>query len=370
MRRIWLAIGLVALTFVGGAARAAAGDSIFATCTWDGRSAPCTSSWYGAAVTVVWQSSAAVQPQPDCTFDVEIPFNVNTSTQLSCAATFDDGQRISAVLPLNVEVSTPTTTATPDRPPDSNGWYNHPVTVAFTGSAFSGIAGCSAPQTYAGPAGSGIPVAGSCTDNAGKTAGATLPINYDATPPSLTLTASSNGRGIDLHWSAASAPAPLAGVQLVRSAGPGTPAGIVSTSAVGSLSDSAVTPGVAYTYTLTASDAAGNTASQAATATVPPAPAATAGHSGPRSRPPATPLLRWRPVRGATYYNVQLYRGHKILSAWPRVARLRLRRSWRYEGRRQSLRPGRYRWYAWPGYGPRSRDRYGRLAARGSFVIP
>jgi hypothetical protein len=66
------------------------------------------------------------------------------------------------------------------------------------------------------------------------------------------------------------------------------------------------------------------------------------------SRPP---LLRWTAVPAATHYNVQLWRGNrKVLSRWPARPHLQLHRSWRYHGRRYSLRPARYRWYVWPGY--------------------
>ena len=82
------------------------------------------------------------------------------------------------------------------------------------------------------------------------------------------------------------------------------------------------------------------------------------------------PVLVWARVRRATYYNVQLYRaGRKILSAWPVAHRLRLRRTWRYHSRRYRLVPARYRWYVWPGYGSRSRARYGRLLGTSYFRV-
>ena len=46
-------------------------------------------------------------------------------------------------------------------------------------------------------------------------------------------------------------------------------------------------------------------------------------------------MLRWAPVRTASYFNVQLYReGVKVLSAWPEVARLQLGKSWTYDHKR------------------------------------
>ena len=61
-------------------------------------------------------------------------------------------------------------------------------------------------------------------------------------------------------------------------------------------------------------------------------------------------MLRWTPVRGARYYNVQLFRkGRKILSAWPRRAHFQLERRWRFKGRKRKLADGDYRWIVWPG---------------------
>jgi hypothetical protein len=80
-------------------------------------------------------------------------------------------------------------------------------------------------------------------------------------------------------------------------------------------------------------------------------------------------LLTWSAVPKATYYNVQLIRGGKVLSAWPTRPRLRLQRSWLYAGRRHRLTPGRYRWYVWPRFGSRASGRYGRLLGGSSFVV-
>jgi HYR domain-containing protein len=82
------------------------------------------------------------------------------------------------------------------------------------------------------------------------------------------------------------------------------------------------------------------------------------------------PVLRWVPAADATYYNVQLYRGpRKVLSTWPARARLALRPRWTYGGRVHRLRPGRYTWFVWPGFGARSERRYGDILGRSSFVV-
>jgi hypothetical protein len=82
------------------------------------------------------------------------------------------------------------------------------------------------------------------------------------------------------------------------------------------------------------------------------------------------PLLTWMPVRGARYYNVQLFRGaHKVLSAWPKRPRYQTKRRWTHLGTRQRLRRGRYRWYVWPGFGARPKARYGGLIGGRAFTV-
>jgi large repetitive protein len=82
------------------------------------------------------------------------------------------------------------------------------------------------------------------------------------------------------------------------------------------------------------------------------------------------PLLRWRTVPGAAYYNVQLYRaGRKVLTTWPTRPRLQLRSRWTLNGREQRLKPGLYRWYVWPGFKRGSKRSYGRLLGRSTFVV-
>ncbi|HET7555949.1 MAG TPA: hypothetical protein VFJ75_09890, partial [Gaiellaceae bacterium] len=82
------------------------------------------------------------------------------------------------------------------------------------------------------------------------------------------------------------------------------------------------------------------------------------------------PILRWPAVRGARYYNVQLYRGSKrVYAAWPTTNQLGLPEAWRWSGKKHRLGPGRYRWYVWAGFGARSFARY-RAVGSAQFVVP
>ena len=62
-------------------------------------------------------------------------------------------------------------------------------------------------------------------------------------------------------------------------------------------------------------------------------------------------------------------RGRRMLSAWPVRPGFKLQRTWIYNGRRYRLRPGVYRWSVWPGIGPISARKFGRLLGSSTFVV-
>lgn len=99
-----------------------------------------------------------------------------------------------------------------------------------------------------------------------------------------------------------------------------------------------------------------------------------------RGRSPApaharpAPVVRWTPVRKATFYWFQLYRlglpgTAKILDAWPRGPRFEIPRAWANAGRRYRLAAGSYRWEVWPQFGRRGDVRYTRKLAQGTFRV-
>ena len=261
--------------------------------------------------------------------------------------------------------------ANADRATDGGGFYNHPLTARWTGvDPTSGIASCTS-SPYGGPDGTGISLIGTCKDKAGNVSPPVpFVFNYDATPPALTsVTAVPDDAGARLAWQASGA----ATVTVMRS-----PAGaraaqseVVYDGTGDAFTDTGLKNGTRYTYLVQAADLAGNTATGSATVT-PTADASTKhllspGAGSSLSRPP---LLRWRKVARASYYNVQLFRnGRKILSAWPTRPQYQLRSRWRYRGERHRLVHGSYRWLLWAGYGHRSEHRYGRLLGRRTFVV-
>src|SRR5262249_62252132 len=86
---------------------------------------------------------------------------------------------------LKYDWTPPNVSASAGRDPDANGWYNHPLGVAFSGTdATSGIDSCSS-ASYSGPDDGSASVSGSCKDNAGNSAGGSFSFKYDSTPPTI-----------------------------------------------------------------------------------------------------------------------------------------------------------------------------------------
>jgi hypothetical protein len=319
--------------------------------------------WYVGPVTVKWTLIGELTSS-GC--DTKTLLTDTSGTQITCTASNLSGPVTGTTVPIRIDQTAPTdVTAKAARGPDSRSWFTSPVGITWSGSdALSGVASCTT-LTYAGPDAGGAAPTGSCRDRAGNTsAPVAFSLDYDATPPGLSaVTATAGPRRADIRYSAS---ADTVRVTVVREGSP--PATVADgPPATGLAADEGLSPATTYTWEVTAIDAAGNATTQRATATTPSAAAQAAAKS---SKPRAI-RLRWRKVRGATYYNVQIFRGsHKVLSAWPQQPRYRLAAQWRFRGRTHRLVAGRtYRWYAWAGFGRKSARRYGRLLAHGRFSV-
>jgi hypothetical protein len=217
----------------------------------------------------------------------------------------------------------------------------------------------------------GVSITGTCTDKAGNvSAGVPFTLSYDATPPELDdVTVKPADAGARLTWQTSGA----SRIVVTRSSGSAraAQAAVVYDGTGNTFTDTGLKNGSHYTYLVQAFDAAGNAASQSVAVT--PDAAASSEHllsPGFQSKLSRAPMLRWRSIRRASYYNVQLFRkGKKILSVWPTKPHYQLHRVWTYRGKRHRLMPGTYWWYLWAGYGHRSEHRYGKLLGRRSFVI-
>jgi hypothetical protein len=252
-----------------------------------------------------------------------------------------------------------------DRPPDYDGWFNHPVGLTFQGSdATSGVESCGS-TTYGGPDGQGVMVTGSCRDVAGHTGVGSLPLNYDATPPPAPVVGSLPGnKRVALEWSTS----PDSQAEVARVDGDAPPV-VVYRGPGGTFEDRSLKNGRRYRYDVSLIDQAGNRA-VGTTSTVPTSSNLLVPPRGSRIPAVAPPLLIWKPVRNASYYNVQIFRGRdKLLSTWPREPRLQLKRRWRFGGKQYRLVPGKYCWYIWPGKGRRSKRDYGKRLGKSCFRI-
>jgi hypothetical protein len=330
---------------------------------------PDSNGWYNHAVNASWSGSDGNSGIAGCdTKTYSGPDGANASISGGCQDVA--GNRASRALPLSYDASPPQITgANPDRVPDFGNWFLNPVTLTFAGSdATSGVARCDQ-VAYSGPDGAQAGVTGGCTDKAGNVATTSVPIAYDANAPALTPKAASGDTVATLTWKTSS---DTQSVVITRKPGPSKP---VYQGDAAKFEDRHVRNGTRYTYTLTATDEAGHTTTASAKAR----PTAQLISPRPFARLKAPPLLRWKRVHKARYYNVQLYRvvrgakgktvRRKILSGWPVKPRLRLHSAWRYNGHWHRLAPGTYLWYVWPGYGQRSQRRFGRLRGVRTFTV-
>jgi hypothetical protein len=349
--------------------------------------APNDNGWYNRPVTVALTGSDATSGLAGCgSPSYDGPDSATASVSGTCV---DRAGNSSAVLAFDMRydgTNPEVTGARADHDPGDDGWFLNPVRFDFTGTdVTAGIATCP-PVTYSGPDGPSSEVVGECRDRAGNVARRPFALKFDGNPPGITdLNVVPGDHRLDLSWHTT---LDVIAVEVRRAPGAGTDAGTVVFGGPGtSFRDEGVDNGVQYTYEVTVGDLAGNHTSQTVTGTPVaspvPAPALTPPNVVERRRAPRLlaplpgttfrtgrpPLLRWAPVKRAAYYNVQLFLERKVLTAWPRRPQYQLKRSWRFAGERHRLRPGRYRWMVWPGFGPRSRANYGKLIGRSEFVL-
>ena len=329
---------------------------------------PDSNGWYNQPLRVEFEGTDATSGIGSCT--APSVYSGPDSAEASLAGACSDragNTSATATISLGYDASPPQVAAAPARPPDANGWYNHALTVDFSGDdATSGVESCSR-ATYSGPDAATAFVGGSCRDRAGNQGTGSIVVKYDATAPAVTLLVAKAGkRSAKLVWRTSP---DTQRVQLIRSPGSrGENESVLfegAGSSTTSFLDRGLRAGRTYHYRLQAADEAGNEGTR---------PLEFVGrgallYPGPGERVSKPPLLVWSAAPRATYYNVVLVRGRRVFSAWPVRARLQLPHSWRYHGRRYKLRAGAYRWYVWPGRGRLAAGRYGKLLGGSSFVV-
>ena len=338
---------------------------------------PDSNGWYNHPVDFSAQGSDNLSGIASCNSGT---FGGGGSVSASC--TDNAGNVASAGVPVNYDAGAPSIDAVSlDRAPDSNGWYNHPVRVSFRGSdGGSGVDTCT-DLTYSGPDTDNATVNGTCVDKAGnRAAGSSPAFKYDSTPPTIANVGFDWDDGTaTLTWT--SSPDTKL-IEIERTPGPsGAAGGPVFKGLASKFEDKGLTNKVKYVYTINGYDEAGNKASDTVSI-VPGAKLYSPARGSVVTRPP---LLAWRAVPGASYYNLQLYfgvsgkalrrvasisvSGRKVLSAWPLQPRYRLKKAWKFNGKKRNLARGRYRWYVYPGVGKRSAHKYGPLIGQSDFIV-
>ncbi|HEX6460020.1 MAG TPA: hypothetical protein VF032_13970 [Thermoleophilaceae bacterium] len=324
---------------------------------------PDSGGWYNHPVSFSFQGADDASGVSSCSSNVVYGGPDSASAAVGGSCQDVAGNMGSGSAPLRYDHTPPTVLgALPDRLPDHNGWFNHPVRLAFQGvDSLSGGVACSH-YTYTGDQNAHTLVSGTCTDAAGNSATASFAMRYDATPPAApqAVTTPQNAKVL-VTWTK---PADATRVRVTRSRGKRTK--VVYAGKGTSFLDRHLRNGKHYMYTVTVFDQAGNRTSTA----VPGSPTALSLRPLPGTVVSLPPKLTWKRVRRARYYNLQLYLGKtKVLSTWPRKSSFQLPPSWTYGGHDYSFVAGPYTWYVWPGIGPRSKNRYGHLLGKSSFTV-
>ncbi len=229
------------------------------------------SGWYGAPVTVTLSAGDDLSGVDTTYYSIDggaataysTPFQVGNGVHTVTFWSKDNAGNVEDKtghsLTLKVDNLPPSVTGAATTTPNANGWYNGPVTVHFTCSdAESGIApvgGCPADKTLSSE-GANQYLTGTASDFAGNTASVSVgPIKIDLTAPTF---AAYTGPTSFLVGQTVTAPTcqasdALSGLVSCQLTGK-TGSGFTNTNGVGDL-----------TYTFTATDNAGNPATQSIT---------------------------------------------------------------------------------------------------------
>ena len=152
--------------------------------------APNANGWYRAAVDVGFDGTDATSDIASCTsMTYSGPDGADRSILGSCRD--NAGNMTAAAYVLDYDETAPSVTGkSPSRLADRDGWYNHDLTVTYTGSdATSGMASCDTPS-YGGPDDATASVLGVCRDRAGNTSpSSSFAFKYDETAPAITTAA-------------------------------------------------------------------------------------------------------------------------------------------------------------------------------------
>lgn len=221
--------------------------------------APNGNSWNNGDVNVHFDCSDSLSGVDSCTIE-SVVSTEGAGQSVSGTATDKAGNSASGVVSdINIDKTPPSITGSATTSSNTNGWYNHDVIVHFTASdTVSGIYTVTH-DSIISLEGINQSVTGTATDKAGNSASATVSgINIDKTPPQITMNTPTNGgayilnQALTADWSANDS---LSGIASATGTLPNDAA--IDTSIVGT-----------KTFTVVATDNAGNTATQTAHYTI------------------------------------------------------------------------------------------------------
>src|SRR5215211_3920480 len=146
-----------------------------------------SNGWYNHAINATFDGDDATSGIASCSSDGAYSGPDGTGKTVTGSCTDDAGNSANGSSPtFNYDTTAPNVTASADRDADHNGWYNHALTVGFSGTdATSGNVSCDANVPYSGPATNAHSISGSCSDEAGNSASDTFSFKYDATAPTI-----------------------------------------------------------------------------------------------------------------------------------------------------------------------------------------
>ncbi len=220
--------------------------------------------WYVSNVTVTW---SAIDPESGIASSTGCgPTSVTVDTAgltLTCSATNGAGLLSSNTVTIKRDATPPIIVGSRAPAPNAAGWNNTNVTVSLT--CTDGLSGVAPGYPTGGTAltsntpAAGVTVSGLCVDLAGNGSASNVgPIKIDKTPPTITITAPANGGTYSLNATVASnfsCADALSGISTC--VGPAASGTNFNTNTFGT-----------HTFTVTATDVAGNQAQVTSTYTV------------------------------------------------------------------------------------------------------
>jgi RHS repeat-associated protein len=149
--------------------------------------------WNNSTVIVAFTCADKTSGVASCTSPVTL--NAEGANQMVNGTAVDRaGNTSSTSVSVNIDETAPTIVASASPAPNSAGWNNTDVTVTFTcADSLSGVASCPAATTISSE-GANQTISGTATDKAGNNASTTSPaVNLDKTAPVITITSPING---------------------------------------------------------------------------------------------------------------------------------------------------------------------------------